>query len=88
MARNKIEDLRNHLFEALERLKDPDPEKPLDLEREKMICAVSRQIIDSARVEVAMVRAINGSSPGTGFFNLPDEGRDVPRLVSPRNGGK
>lgn len=48
--KNKIEDLRNHLFAALEGL--ADEEKPLDLERAKTIAAVAQTIINSAKVEV------------------------------------
>lgn len=36
--KNKIEDLRNHLFEALEALKDTD--KPMELDRAKTIANV------------------------------------------------
>lgn len=50
MPKNKIEDLRNHLFEALEALKDPD--KPMEVERAKAIADVARVIVDSAKVEV------------------------------------
>jgi hypothetical protein len=80
VAKNKINDLRDHLFVALEALSDP--KASVDLERIKATCAVSKQIIESAKVEVAMVRAVNGSSPGTGFFNLPEESRELPRFVA------
>ena len=71
MARNKITDLRNHLFETLERLKDED--KPMDLERAKVISEVAQTIINSAKVEVDLVKAVCGSAPQDGFFNVPDE---------------
>ena len=76
MAKNKIDDLRNHLFATLEDLRDP--EKPMDLDRAKQVWQVAQQIIESAKVEVAMVKAISGSAPATGFFNLPEESRELP----------
>lgn len=50
--KNKIEDLRNHLFEQLERLRD-DEDCDLDKEirRSETIVEVAKVIVDSARVE-------------------------------------
>jgi len=50
MAKNNILDLRDHLFETLEALKDKD--SPLALDRAKAICQVAQTIINSAKVEV------------------------------------
>ena len=47
--RNKIEDLRNHLFETLEGLRDK--ETPMDVERAKAVSMVASAIIESAKVE-------------------------------------
>lgn len=65
MARNKIDDLRNHLFETLEALKDD--EKPMDIARAKAIADVARVIVDSAKVEVEFLNA-TGSAKTTGFM--------------------
>lgn len=62
--KNKIEDLRNHLFAALEGL--ADEEKPLDLERAKAIATVAQTIINSAKVEVEYLE-ITGQG-GSGFM--------------------
>ncbi len=83
MAKNKISDLRDHLFETIEALKDPD--KPMDLERAKAISDVAQTIINSAKVEVDLVKAINDRAispvtPGTAFFDVPDPAK--PRLVA------
>ena len=48
--KNKIEDLRNHLFATLEDLRDPDT--PLDLERATAICNVASVIVASAKTQV------------------------------------
>lgn len=78
--KNKIEDLRNHLFETLEALKDD--EKPMDIARAKAVADVARVIVDSAKVEVEFVKATS-SAKGTGF--LPEETEQVPpqRRIAP-----
>jgi hypothetical protein len=55
MAKNKMEDLRNHLFAALEGLSDE--ENPLDIDRAKAIADVATVIVNSAKVEVDFIRA-------------------------------
>jgi hypothetical protein len=77
--RNKIEDLRNHLFAALEGL--ADPEKPMELERAKAIADVARVIVDSAKAEVQYLHA-TGQTRGTGFIALPEEEAVRPRLAA------
>ena len=81
MAKNKINDLRDHLFETLESLKDPD--KPMDLERARAISQVAQNLINLAKVEVDLVRAVGGRAPGGSFFNLPEEeSRDLPKRLT------
>ncbi|BES72192.1 hypothetical protein RE428_32100 [Marinobacter nanhaiticus D15-8W] len=65
--KNKIEDLRDHLFETLEKLKDGD----IDIERAKAVSGVAQTIINSAKVEIDYLRVTEQRS-GTGF--IPDEG--------------
>jgi hypothetical protein len=62
--RNKIEDLRNHLFATIENLMDED--KPLDLDRAKAIADVAQVIINSAKVEVDFINKVGGI--GTDFI--------------------
>jgi len=71
-TKNKIEDLRNHLFETIEALKDPD--KPMEIERAKAVADVAQKIIDSAKVEVDFMR-VTGAVSGTGF--IPED-RQLP----------
>jgi hypothetical protein len=85
-TKNTIKDLRDHLFETLEMLKDT--EKPMELDRARAINEVAQVIINTAKVEVDLVKAVSGSAPGSSaFFNLPDESRDprgTPRLIERR----
>ena len=59
MPKTKMSDLREHLFEVLERLKDPEPETPMDIDTAKAIVGVAETIIDSARVENDYVNALS-----------------------------
>ncbi len=49
MARNKIEDCRDLLYETMERLLDE--QNPLEVARAKAIGDVAKQIISSAKIE-------------------------------------
>ena len=77
-AKNKIEDLRNHLFETLEALKDD--EKPMDLDRARAVADVARVIVESAKVEVDFLK-VTGAARSTSF--LPD-GDDAAMPVGSR----
>lgn len=65
--KNKIDDLRNHLFETLEALRDE--EKPMELDRARAVADVARVIVESAKVEVDMLK-VTGGMNSTGF--IPD----------------
>jgi len=69
--KNKIEDLRNHLFATIESLMDE--EKPMDLDRAKAIADVSQVIINSAKVEIDFINKVGGV--GTNF--IPQEQRKL-----------
>lgn len=62
--KNKISDLRDHLFETLEALKDK--EKPMDIERANAIANVAGVIVHSAKVEVDLLKITGGV--GSGFI--------------------
>ena len=63
-----MEDLRNHLFTALEDLNNP--EKKVDLARMEAIADIAGVLVETAKVEVAYIRVTE--SKGTGF--LPPAG--------------
>jgi hypothetical protein len=67
-TKNKISDLRDHLFETLEALKDKD--EPMDIARAQAVADVARVIVDSAKVEVGFLK-VTGALASTEFF--PDE---------------
>lgn len=67
MPKNSMTDLRNHLFEVMEALKDK--EEPMDIDRAKAVVAVAQVLVDSAKVEVDYLRAID-SSDAMEFFDM------------------
>jgi hypothetical protein len=71
--RNKIEDLRNHLFSALEGLQDED--KPMEIQRAKAIASVAQVIVNSAKIELDYIKATGGRTSATGF--IPE----APKLI-------
>jgi len=76
-----IADLRQHLFETIEALKDQA--NPMDIDRAKTISDVAQTIINSAKVEVDFMRMRGESGKGTGF--IPEEKEiaapGTPRLI-------
>lgn len=65
MSRPNIDTVREHLFAALEGLRDKA--NPMEIERAKAISEVAQTIINSAKVEVDYLRA-NGGAGGTSFL--------------------
>lgn len=74
--KNKMTDLRNHLFATLEALQDKD--NPMDIDRAKAIAEVGKVLVDSAKVEVMFISAMDGDAKTTGFI---ESERDLPAPV-------
>lgn len=58
-ANRNIGHLREHLFNQMDMLCDLS--KTVDLERSRMVCEMSRQIIDTARVEIQFAAVMKGA---------------------------
>jgi hypothetical protein len=74
MAKNKITDLRDHLFETIEMLKD-DENKTMSIDKAKAIAEVSQVIINTAKLEIEFIRAtdqMEGMYKTTGFIEPQD----------------
>jgi hypothetical protein len=76
--KNKISDLRNHLFSVLEELTDPD--STYDIAKAKVVADVAQVIINSAKIENDYIKIIGGSH-GTGFI----EDRNDVKQISEKN---
>ena len=60
MARNKLSDLRDHMFAALERLDDEEltnEQIKNEIEKSKSIAMIGSVIINSAKVEIDYLKA-------------------------------
>lgn len=63
--KNKIEDLRNHLFAQLERLSDEDlsgEKLQEEIKRSKAIAEVSSQIVAAAQVELQFITEVTDTT--------------------------
>jgi hypothetical protein len=79
MAKNTINDLRDHLFAQLERLSDDqDMKNPLvrerELQRANAIKQVADGIVSTVKVEIDYLRAVNsvGGAIKTNFIKEPE----------------
>ncbi|MBX3266380.1 MAG: hypothetical protein KF831_06700 [Acidobacteria bacterium] len=71
MPKNKIEDLRNLLFETIEKLVDGD--ETMNADQANAVANIAKTIIDSARVEIQFMNIVGGT--GSGF--IPTEPRQL-----------
>lgn len=78
--KNKLPDLRDHLFATIEHLLDD--EKPMETDRARAVAEVAHQLIESAKVEVQFLRVTGaGADESTGFIPTDAERPRLPRTV-------
>ena len=75
MPRNKLEDLRNHLFEQLEKLSDDDiladnDKLQKEIQRTDAMCKIGNVLVQSAKAEIDFLKMIGTEGTGTGFFRI------------------
>lgn len=73
MSANDINELRKHLFAALDGLSNK--ETPLDIDRAKAIADVSQTVINSVKAETEYLKA-TGQVNGSGFIR-PVDANDI-----------
>lgn len=76
--KNTLTDLRNHLFETIEALKDE--ENPMPVDRARAISDAAGKIIESGKVELQCLDLL-GDRQASKFF-------DTPRAIAPRNNAR
>ena len=82
---SKMSDLREHLFETLQALKDKD--KPMDLERAKAVAEIGQTIINSAKVEVDYLEVTGqGQHTRSEFFPASDRVLPPPKPAASLKG--
>ncbi len=79
MPKNKLQDLRDHLFETLEKLKDE--EQPMEVERARAVAEVSHAIINTAKLELRWLE-LKGQEAESEFL-APKQLPCVPKSVTP-----
>ena len=74
MARNKIQDLRDHLFETIERLKDDEANMPV--QKAKAISDCAQVIINTVKLEIDFMVVkdkMEGLAPTPSCLELPSK---------------
>jgi hypothetical protein len=71
--RNKIQDLRNMLFEQMERLMDDDADLATETKRAESIAQIASVLVQSAKVEVDFLRMAGAEGSGTGFIPMDNQ---------------
>jgi hypothetical protein len=69
--KNKLIDLRNHLFATLEGLQDED--KPLDVDRAMAISDVAQKIINTGKLELHMLDLVGQKAHSDFLGSFPPE---------------
>ncbi len=86
--KNKLVDLRDHIFATIEALQDP--ESGMDVSKAKAIAELGKVVIESAKVEVDFINAVGGL--GTGFIDGGENDRRIEGAAKPMltiaSGGK
>ena len=62
--KNKLPDLRNHLFEAIEMLKAGE----IEIDKAQAINSLAQTLVASAKVEVDYIRQVGGMSDRSDFI--------------------
>lgn len=83
--KNNIDDLRNHLFATLEALGDKD--EPMEIDRAKAISDVAQTIINSAKVEVDLIKTVGGE-PTSALLTKKQDALPPGSAVRAIGGGK
>lgn len=71
--RNKIQDLRNMLFEQMERLMDDDADLEIETQRAEAVAQIANVLVQSAKVEVDFLRMVGAEGSGTGFIPMDNQ---------------
>lgn len=72
MSKNRLEDMRNHLFAAMERLNDESMDKKQmdeEIKKANALASLGNVLVLSAKVELNYMREIHGVNKDSKFFN-------------------
>lgn len=71
MSKNKLSDLRGHLFDVIERLKDPKADQPMEVKTAEAICLAAKRLVETAQVELQFREQIGREVEASEFLELP-----------------
>lgn len=75
MARNKLSDLRDHLFEMIENIKDAEPgELDQMIKKGKAMSDIGNTIIESGKLEYLFVKELGDQRIKTNLLESKKEG--------------
>ncbi len=88
MARNKMEDLRNHLFAQLEKLgDDEDMKNPIKRERNlevsKAMVSISGAIVETAKTEMQYLKTLDEIGANNLDVSFIKEVDNTPKIDKP-----
>lgn len=69
---NTTQDLRNHLFEQIKRLNDPNADLGKELEKAKALASIGNVIVNSVKIEIDFARVTGGKKGGAEVKELGD----------------
>ena len=84
MARNKIGDLRDHLFETIEMLKDDDHNE-MHTAKANAIAKVAQTIINSAKLEVEYLKLVSKDKDLEVFTDFLEKSNGTSILASKKD---
>jgi hypothetical protein len=73
--KNRLTDLRGHLFDVIERLKDPRTDAPMDTKTAEAICLAAKRLVETAEVELQFREQIGREMEASEFLALPKQRR-------------
>ena len=80
MARNKINDLRDHLFASLERLDNDEltfEQLESEIKKAEAVAQIGNVIIQSAKVEIDFLKAMGKAGTETELFKDIDQQKKI-----------
>lgn len=85
--KNKISDLRNHMFAALERLSNEDlsaDDLKIEIARSQAVSEVGKIIVESAKTEILFAKVTGGKVPGSAKYLEEPEEEDPIKIERPK----
>jgi hypothetical protein len=73
VSNNTISDLRSHLFDVIEGLKNPNKEARLDCQTADSICLAAKRLIETAEVEIKFRQVMGDKVKPSPFMTLPQK---------------